>query len=378
MAAAVLLSVSGCASDKEAASSVPDQTESSSQAVSDVSSKAGVNYQARLDKDLKNHEFEGVVYITENGEVLCQSATGKTNAESAGDITIDSKFCIGSISKQFAATAIMMLSEDGKLSVDDTLDKYFEEYAIGKDITIKNLLTMRSGVPDFYGTNEEENDEYNSEESAETGFTVYEESDAYDNQLAIKEWLFNQPLDFEPDTNFEYSNSNYLILSMIVENVSGTDYHSFIRKNIFEPLSMENSGFIDERKSMTDFADSMEPFDMAAYPGVSNGAGDIISNAKDMDIWLTSLRENKLISAESFAEMTTNYSEEGSVGYGYGLMLPNSGGAMHTGRIATYSSAAYTNEKYGYNLFAVTNNSSDVSEDINSLLSQLLQDTMNK
>ena len=374
LCAAILTSLCACAKDRDDTADKSQPAESSSQASSAAAPEAEVNYQAELDNIIKEYDFNGVVYITKDSKEVC-SSTPKSSDESTGEITLDTQFCVGSISKEFAAVSILMLRDEGKLSVDDSLDAFFPEYEIGRDITVKNLLTMRSGVPDFYNsTDEDENSVSFSDD--ELPFQVYDESDSYDNQKALKEWLFNQPLDFEPDTNFMYSNSNYLLLSMIVEQASGLDYHTFIRDNIFKPLGMEHSTFIDERKSAQFLAEETSSFDFASYPGVSNGAGDIISTAGDIDLWLTALRENKLLSEVSFTEMTTNYTESESPGYGYGVMLTKNGGLMHTGKICSYISIAYTDPKKGYNLFAASNDSLSTDESINELQDKILMNVM--
>ena len=126
----------------------------------------------------------------------------------------------------------MILRDQGKLSVDDTIDKYFPEYSKGKDITIKHLLTMRSGIRDTVG-----------EGFAGTlPYTNTEEK----NTTLIKEWIFGESLLFEPGSAFRYSNSNYILLADIVEQASGQYYNDFLREYIFDPLDMKHTGLITE------------------------------------------------------------------------------------------------------------------------------------
>ncbi len=375
LAAAMLTGLAGCSSGKEAISEMPSAAEvSSSEAPQPKENK---DCQSVLDRAAEEFGFEGVVYVSQNGEMLCSFAAGKMNAETDKEISVDSQFCIASLSKQFTACAIMLLKEQGKLGVEDTLDVYFPEYAIGRDITVKDLLTMRSGIPDYYSLESNTTPEY-GEEPEPLPFEVYAAADDYNNQKALTEWLFNQPLDFEPNTDFEYSNSNYLLLALIVEQVTGGDYRDFVRENIFEPLSMNDSGFIDDVPDTSRLAESVTQLGLAGCPGVMEGAGDIVSTAGDMDLWLSALRENRLISADSYSEMIVNYSADNSMNYGYGLMPVDDGGIQHTGSIASYRSFDYANPKTGYNYFAVTNNADALTDDISSFSQRIINRTMSE
>ena len=110
-------------------------------------------YQKALDTIIEKYNISGVAYVTRNGRVMCQSATGMQNTEKGIEMTMDTLFPIGSISKQFCATAVLMLQDQGKLSVNDTIDKYFPEYKYASQITIHHLLSMRSGIYDYLNDN---------------------------------------------------------------------------------------------------------------------------------------------------------------------------------------------------------------------------------
>ncbi len=314
-----------------------------------------------IDDALKKHKFEGIVYLTQNGSVVYESATGKD--EKGNNLTVGSNMYIASISKQFYATAIMILKEQGKLSVDDTIDKYFPEYQYGKDITIKNLLSMRSGIVDPLNTESDFFYEFTSKLTTEN----------------LLDWIFNQPLRFEPDTGGEYSNMNYVLLACIIEQVSGQNHQDFIRENIFEPLGMSNTGFISEVRDNPEWAldnNKLIPpeldggFTSEDLIPLVNGAGNISSNAYDLDKWMTGLVSGKLISRESYQEMTDDYTPEHSISYGYGLQKMHSG-VGHTGSLTPYTSINYINEKYGYNLFIINNVD---NKKLDELMSSLLKD----
>ena len=167
----------------------------------------------QLDTVLSDNGFKGIVSLTQKGQTIYQYVNG--NDDNNKPLAIDASMPIGSVSKQFCAACIMLLCDQNKLSIDDTLEKYFPEYQYGKKMTIKNLLNMSSGIsnylelvnPSTMGTNEK------------------------DNVSIIKNAIFNEELRFEPGNDYAYSNSNYFLLAEIVEQVSGVPYHEFLRKN---------------------------------------------------------------------------------------------------------------------------------------------------
>ena len=358
----LVLSAVACSSRNADSNSTVDTTAVETTAETSAVADFNDEMKEKMDKTLKKKDFEGIVCLTQNGSVVYQSVTGKD--EKGDDLTVDSTMLIGSVSKQFCAAAIMLLRDQGKLSIDDKLDKYYPEYSDGKKITLKNLLSMRSGIPDMVN------------EGKVDGISP-DKTDA-ENTALIKEWIFSQQLLFDPDSTYAYSNSNYFLLSNIVEQVSGQTYINFIRKNFFEPLDMTHSGFVDEIRDSPEWArgltyDSMEAGEDAA--GLTKGAGDIASNAPDMEKWMTGLSSGKVISLDSYREMTDDYSPEIAKRYGYGLSGMFDGGVGHPGGIGTYTALDYINEERGYNLFIVNNRS---FMEIESLPMDLLSELFGK
>ena len=322
-------------------------------------------YQDFLDAVMDEHDISGVAYFTKNGRVLCQSARGMQNTKENRPITMDSLFCIGSVSKQFCATAVLMLHEQGKLSLNDTLDKYFPEYTSGKAITIDHLLAMRSGIRDIVNTDYS----YRGHEYPTEEYTLLANATEEENNKIITDWLFTQKLKFTPGLAFSYSNSNYFLLSLIIEQVTGMHYQSFIKENILEPLNMTNTGFFAELKDSPDLVEDCIPEDepieeiMLIVSVSSKGCGDLVSNAYDMDKWLTSLSNNTLLSEESYKKLTTGYSNTEGVKYGYGLFIdPDNGVFYHGGNALTYESVALTCPDDDYNVFMVTNDVDSVTK----------------
>ena len=363
LAAVLLCCLTACGKSAEKAEPV---TEATTQAPTEAGA-----LQTIADAVIRQSGFEGVVMITQNGEVLAQSAVGNTNREPNAPVTPDTRFCVASVSKQFAATAIMLLQEQGLLSTSDTIDAYFPDFVYGGSITIQNLLSMRSGL--FTGDGIVPNSgEAPSLVPEEYGFSY--DNTMEENRQAALAWLFERPLNFEPGTRYEYSNSNYFLLAQIVEQVAGMPYEDFVRQRIFEPLGMSRSGFIHELWHEDDVAlppaADAENFEAPIASGVLQGAADLVTTAGDIDKWLTALRQKTLLSEESYAEMTQDYSPDDGK-YGYGLMLHMPNGIGHTGMLSAYTSLAYTRPDKGYNFFAVSNNKASVSDELLQLATML-------
>ncbi|MBQ5641518.1 MAG: beta-lactamase family protein [Ruminococcus sp.] len=363
LAAVLLCCLTACGKSTE-------EPQPTTETITQAPTEAGA-LQMIADAVIRQSGFEGVVMITQNGEVLAQSAVGNTNREPNAPVTPDTRFCVASVSKQFAATAIMLLQEQGLLSTSDTIDAYFPDFVYGGSITIQNLLSMRSGL--FTGDGIVPNSgEAPSLVPEEYGFSY--DNTMEENRQAALAWLFEQPLNFEPGTRYEYSNSNYFLLAQIVEQVAGMPYEDFVRQRIFEPLGMNRSGFIHELWHEDDVAlppaADAENFEAPIASGVLQGAADLVTTAGDIDKWLTALRQKTLLSEESYAEMTQDYSPDDGK-YGYGLMLHMPNGIGHTGMLSAYTSLAYTRPDKGYNFFAVSNNKASVSDELLQLATML-------
>lgn len=308
-----------------------------------------LEYQNYIDELATEYEFNGVVYATQNGKVLCQGGYGIANTDEDKEVTVDTLFSIGSISKQFCAAAVLLLQEQGKLSVNDTVEKYFPDYTVAKDITLHQLLTMRSGIRDYV------NKDYSYvDQPYPTDY--YELSDEFtveETRASILNWLYTQRLKFTPGTTHNYSNTNYFLLAIIVEQASGMSYNDFLRENIFKPLEMTNTGFYIDLVKSPDLAEECSPYgeNAAGYiKGMNSGAGDLVSNVKDLDKWCTALRKGTLLSEESYKAMTTAYD-----GYGYGIEVNEDGKLYHNGRLSSYVSELITYPEKGINVIAITN-----------------------
>lgn len=297
---------------------------------------------SKLDKAFEDNECEGSAYITENGKSVYEYASGKDL--SGKDITVDTPLPVGSVSKQFCAAAIVKLSEEGKLSLDDKLDKYFPDFKEAGKVTLHNLLSMRSGILDVVN--------HGDLSSINPGGT-YDE-----NRKAVQDIILNTRLTADPDSAYEYSNSNYILLSAVTEQVTGEKYIDYLRKTFLDPLGMKNTGSADEfEKETPKWANGIDYKDIV---GVATGAGDIISPATDMDKWMSGLKGGKVLSAEGFKKMTTDYSQDSGSSYGYGFELNVKGGIGHNGAIAlngtNFTAFDYIGEENSYNMILECSN----------------------
>src|SRR6185436_13682312 len=207
----------------------------------------------------KYRQFNGSVLVAENGKVVYKGAYGLANMEWDIPNTPDTKFRLGSITKQFTATVILQLVEQGKIKLDAKLTDYLPEYRkdTGDKVTIHNLLTHTSGIPSY---------------TSLPGFFQNVSRNPFTVDDFIKKYASGE-LEFEPGTKFVYDNSGYFLLGAIIEKVTGKPYEQVLKENIFDPLGMKNSGY-DRwgtilNKRATGYARTPKGFQPAAYLDMS-------------------------------------------------------------------------------------------------------------
>lgn len=299
----------------------------------------------KLDKYLEtleaNDKFMGSVAITKNGEVIYTKAIGYADVQSQKKADSNTKYKIGSISKTFTATLILKAVEEKKLRLDHNIHKYFPSVPNSKTITISNLLNHRSGIHNF--TNDENYLEYNNEPQTEAEMV---------NIIA------KGGSDFEPDSKAEYSNSNYVLLSYILQKTYGKPYAELLEKKITKPLKLSNTYYFGKIDLTTNECNSYEYVghwekQPETDPSVPLGAGAIISTPTDLTTFANALFDGKIISEESLKTMTTLQD-----GFGMGIFtmpFDEKTSYGHTGGIDGFSSVFgyFKDEKVA---FAITSN----------------------
>lgn len=286
-----------------------------------------------LDDIITSNKYRGTVYVKIGNALEYIGTNGFSDKDRHTKNSTDTCFRIASLTKQFTAVAVMQLVEKGKLSLDDTIDKYFPSYKYGKKITVKNLLTMTAGIKDYINKDGDTNTYAYNESQIE--FKVSAKNSAKENKKAVMDWIFNQKLNFEPDEKYMYSNSAYFLLGDIIEQVSKTSYEKYVEEKILKPSGMMNTGFESTDKLAVGYQDIYDNA-WTLYPGVGYSATSLISNVPDLLKWVDALCTNKLVSEETFKEMTTPYKDN----YGYGFVVSEESNAVsHTGKIDKYNAA---------------------------------------
>jgi len=291
-----------------------------------IITNAAFSQQEKLDSLFAaQKDFSGVVLIAENGKPVYQKAFGYLEFESQIPLQTTDIFELASVSKQFTAMIIMMLKEKGLLNYDDSVSKYLQiPY---KGMTIRNLLTHTSGLPDY----QDIMDKY------------WDKSKVAGNPDCI-EYLnkYAPPKHFEPGEKYEYSNTGYMLLASIAEKASGKDFIDMCRKWIFSKLKMKSTDIrtLEEKKATKNFAighiyveerniyvraDSFPSSNYTIWLGNRKGPGRISSTAADLLKWDKALYTEKLIRQstlqEAFTPMKLN---DGTISnYGFGWELRN-------------------------------------------------------
>ena len=246
-----------------------------------IESKIDEYLQPYLDMDA----WSGVISIYEGGEPIFQKAYGLADREWNIPNTIDTKFRIASISKVFTEVAILQLIEANKLSLDNTLDQFISDYPRGSEIKIKHLLNHRAGIPHL------------------NSYPNYDDLIKYDYRITdIIDLFKNKPLDFEPGQRYRYSNSGYVLLAFIIQEVSGLNYADYLQKEILNHLNLSNTGIDDNSRILENRAkgymfDNAGTLVNADYVNMSIkiGGGSMYSTANDLNRFLQSILKRKLI-----------------------------------------------------------------------------------
>lgn len=242
--------------------------------------------EAYLEPFVASGNFTGAVLVMRNGNAVLRTAYGKASYQLGVPNSPETRFHIASVSKPFTAAAILQLQEQGKLSLADPVARYIPNFPNGDRITLDHLLTHTSGIHNV-------NDLPDYDTFAQSPHTLAE--------LVAK--FTGLPLDFEPGTNYRYSNSNYNLLALILEKVSGQSYEEYLRKHIFEPAEMHatvHEG--DARQVISLAARGYEPMGVSGYENApyldwsnKTGNGSLVSTIDDLYRFSVALRSGKIL-----------------------------------------------------------------------------------
>ena len=272
-----------------------------------------------LDKESVDKKLQGVVLVAEGDEIVFAKSYGYADIEKGIENKLKTRFAIESNTKQFTAAAIMQLVEQNKLNLNETIDKYFPEYKYGSKITVKNLLQMRSGIPDYLNEIElfmldEETKNILKEYEDDVYYDKYVEDDRWSSELILKN-LYLTDLMFEPNEEYDYCNTNYYLLGLIIEKVSGMSFEDYLNEYIFRPILMKSSNLKPDSNDAKGHG-SEDSGIIVANPKFTYSAGAIYSNIFDVFRWCRELHKGNIVKSESYKEMITPADE-----YGYGLFI---------------------------------------------------------
>jgi len=266
--------------------------------------------EAYLSKLHELDKFSGSVLVAKGDEVLYTGGFGHASIEFDVPNTPETRFRLGSITKQFTAVSILQLVEQGKIDLDGVITDYLPAYPAephGSKVTVHQLLNHTSGIPSYTGIEEIMSARGNWSETPRAFTKYFEELE----------------LEFEPGSEYKYNNSAYHLLGLIIEAVSEMPYEDYLRKNILDPLGMENTGVEDYQEVILNEANGYarigaEPLaDANINMNIPYAAGSMYSTVGDLHIWHEALTARKLLSEDSYEKMFTPYLNN----YGYGWAI---------------------------------------------------------
>jgi len=314
LAASFLLSCSGAAKqrDKDAAGSAAIKLPAPSPITTAETEKYKMLCEQWYDSVLKNRGFNGAIIVAKKGNVVFERYQGTGHMDGTDTITAVTPFHIASVSKTFTAMTVLKLWQAGKLNLDDEFTKYFPAFNY-PGVTIRSLLNHRSGLPNY---------------------VYFMETLGWDKKIYIRNgdvlnYLITRKAEIKniasPNTHFTYCNTNYALLALLIEKLSGTSYAAYLQQTFFTPLSMKNTFVFDTSRLTSvnpsyDWRGKMIGFNFldAVY-----GDKNIYSTAHDLLIWDRVLYSSKLFTQKTLDEAFAPYSNEkpGIRNYGLGWRM---------------------------------------------------------
>lgn len=267
-----------------------------------------------LTKNFKPKEPGIGVFAARKGQIIYQKAFGSANIELDVPMQPGMVFKVGSITKQFTAIAILQLVEQGKLSLQDSVQKFVPGFPWkGHTVTIEHLLTHTSGIKDYMTIDHPD--------------PFIERHDLAPDYII--DHFKNAPLEFEPGTKYNYTNSGYVLLGKIIETASGQSYHDYMKQHVIDRAGLKHTIYANENKiipkRVAGYTRDNGFYENAYYQSMSLGfaVGDLLSTLPDLFQWTKAVWENKLVKKELLQKAVTPYrlKNGGQTNYGYGWLL---------------------------------------------------------
>lgn len=280
-------------------------------------------------KEIFDNNFRGNIYVVQENNILCENVTGYADLANEVPNVSETKFASASAGKVFVAVAILQLIERGKIKFEDTLGTLLDIdlHSIDADVTVEQLLNHTSGVPDYF--DESVMDEYEELWVNYPNYKIRHNSD-------LLPLFINKPMMYPKGEKFQYNNSGYVLLAMIIEKVTGMYFDQYLKENIFDVCDMKSTGYYEldrlPAKCANNYIYCPDTNDyrtnIFAVDVKGTGAGGAFITVKDIVNFWRGLLENKLISKELVEKMLSKQSGDGSDAeegyYGYGVWLIDS------------------------------------------------------
>ena len=327
---------------------------------------------SQFDKIVEAKNFNGTIYMKLGNDFEYLSSKGAANSNKHIDNSINTRFYIGGITKQFTAAAVLMLSEKKKLSLDDTLDKYFPDYEAGGKVTVKQLLNMTSGINTYVLHNDITTP--SNYLIGDLDEKVKEDNSAKENKELILDWIFSQKLIFAPGTKFDESESNYFLLGEIIEQASGMSYADYLKTAMFAPLGMGSSNFEPDEKTALAY-DKAANTKSLNYKGVGYSAFGMISSVSDLLKWTDGLLNNQVLAPASFKLMFSNQVsgiKDNKISYGFGVKM-NGNTAFINGKYDAFGSILSYNTDKSEIFVSLTNYTASDNKAVRDNFKKVLQ-----
>lgn len=310
------------------AQAAPAQTQVASQSLAQQMDQLAASY-------YKNNEPGATVIVTKDGKTVFRKAYGMSDMQAKRAMQPNDVMRLGSITKQFTAVSILLLVDEGKLALSDTVQSVFPDYPeTGKKITIEHLLTHTSGIPSY---------------TSKPGFFSMMDKDISVADMVAS--FKNDALEFEPGARYNYSNSGYFLLGAIIEKISGESYAKFVEKRLFQPLEMTATAYEGfERSKQTQAAGhAANAGGFVASKVISMSlpyaAGSLRSSVDDLAKWDAAISAGKLLKPATWQRAFSDYVMSNGQGahYGFGWSLGQLEGSpmiAHGGGINGFSTYA--------------------------------------
>ena len=303
--------------------------------------------------------FEGTILVADSSGVIFKGAYGLANRERNIPLTIESQFYLASVSKQFTAAAILMLVQRGDIELDDRIHTNLPELPeIYQEITFRNLLNHTSGIPDYYNFAQ-----------LFPGFT---------NSDVLKSLTTVEELDFDPGTQYRYSNSGYVLLSTLVDRITGSSFANFLKENALQKAGLENTVIYDQ------YADEPEyrvrgygsGGQLTDYTFRTTGGGGIFSNVEDLYKWHQTLSSYSLIKKDimnlAYQPATLKNSDIEYYGFGWFIDPDDPAHVMHDGNLEGFRTLFDRQLDTGAVIVLLSNNSSEHLDQLTRKIRKLL------